>query len=117
MSSPADPDDALERALRQLRAEYLAEAGQRAAELWSALARVQNGDAGGLDAVRMRVHRLAGSGGGYGFPAITRTAQEADGFCRELIARGGAPAGTDLARLTELIQGVTAALASAQAPE
>jgi hypothetical protein len=117
VSSPAGPDDALERALRELRAEYLAEATQRAAELWSALARVQNGDAGGLDALRMRVHRLAGSGGGYGFAEITRTAQDADAFCREVIARGGAPSAADLARLQQLIQGVAGALDRAQAPE
>lgn len=112
-----EPDEALERALRALREEYLAESPRRIAELWSALERVQNGDPAGLDQLRTLTHRLAGSGGGYGFPEISRTAQHADILCRAAMEAGTMPAGAEFARLRELVRGVADALASAQQPE
>jgi len=85
--------------------------------LWSSFARVQNGDLPAVDALQVLVHRLAGSGGGYGLPEVTSTAQQADRYCRSLRERGTAVDTTDVQQLRELIQGVADAFARAQAPE
>jgi hypothetical protein len=100
-----------------LRAEYLADAPRRVAELWSSLERVQNGDPDGLGELRVLVHRIAGSGGGYGFPEVSRAAQAADDLCRGLLLRQSAVSASDAARLRELVQGVADAFARAHAPE
>ena len=113
----SDEDAELERALRPLRREYLEQGRARIAELWSAFAAVQNGDAEGLAQLQVLAHRLAGSGGGYGFPEITRTARLADHFCRELKTRPSAPGQDDLTQLHALVDGIADAFARAQVPE
>jgi hypothetical protein len=109
-------DERLDRALRALRTEYLADSPRRIAELWSALERVQNGDAEGLAALHLHLHRLAGSGGGYGLPDVSTTARAADAFCRSLLAAAG-PTASDLTQLRVLMQGVADAFARAEATE
>jgi hypothetical protein len=113
--SPAEED--LQRALRELRLEYLAESPRRVAELWSALERVQNGVTGSLAELRLLVHRLAGSGGGYGLPEVTIASRAADTFCRSLLDAGAPPGADDVTQLRVLIQGVADAFARAQSPE
>ena len=76
MSAP--DDDPLFVALRALRGEYLADAPRKITELWNALARVQNGEPGAVGELRTLVHRLAGSGGAYGFPVVTERARAAE---------------------------------------
>ena len=113
--SPAEEE--LQRALRELRSAYLAESPKRLGELWSTLERVHNGVAGSLPELRILVHRLAGSGGGYGLPEVTIAARAADTFCRSLID-AGAPAGADdVNQLRVLVQGVADAFARAKSPE
>ena len=110
-------DENLERAMRGLRAEYLGEAPQRVAELWTSLERVQNGDPDGLGELRVLIHRIAGSGGGYGFPDVSRAAQDADDLCRGILPRQSPASPSDVARLRELVQGIADAFAKAQAME
>src|SRR6185436_7740706 len=103
--------------MRGLRAEYLAQAPGRVAELWTSLERVQNGDADALGELRVLVHRIAGSGGGYGFPDVSRAARLADDFCRGILLRESPAGASDVARLRELVQGVADAFTQAQATE
>lgn len=109
-------DPALEAALRELRAEYLAAAPARLGELWSALDRVQNGDAEALSALRVLAHRLAGSGGGYGMPDVSTAARAADEHCKALIAAASPAGSADVSQLRVLIQGIADAFERAKPP-
>lgn len=74
--------DPLEAVMLALRAEYICEAPERVRELSAALGRLHTGDASALGDLERYFHRLAGSGGSYGFPEITehsRTAEHAVG--------------------------------------
>jgi diguanylate cyclase (GGDEF)-like protein len=62
----------------ELRREYLTEAPARLAELRKDLAAVRSGEAGAAASLKGRLHRLAGSGGSYGFPEISRVSREAE---------------------------------------
>jgi hypothetical protein len=110
-------DDELARALRDLRAEYLAASPIRMAELWSSLERVQNGDAETLAVLRVQAHRLAGSGGGYGLPDVSAAARILDTCCRSLMEAEADITPSDLTHLRVLIQGVADAFARAEAME
>ena len=70
--------DPLEAALRALRAEYLYEAPERVRELSAALGRLRAGDASAFEDLERFFHRLAGSGGSYGFPEITERSRTAE---------------------------------------
>lgn len=100
------PDDALAAALRALRAEYLADAPARLAELWSAWARVQNGDAESLARLQTLAHRLAGTGGAYGLPEVTETARAVDRACRALRESGVAAGPGEVQSLRGLVQAI-----------
>lgn len=77
-----------EKAFDQLRREYLAEADTRIAELRAEVDAIRAGDPAALASLRTRVHRLAGSGGSYGFPEISGAARELE---RWLAREAGAP--------------------------
>lgn len=113
MSTPED--NPLFIALRALRAEYLADAPRKITELWSALARVQNGEPDAVGELRTLVHRLAGSGGAYGFPVVTERARAAE----QLIDRHGAArfAGAEVAQLRAHLQALADALDQARSTE
>jgi len=100
------PDDKLQAALRVLRAEYLDDAPRRLAELWTAFARVQFGDAESLTRLQSLLHKLAGTGGAYGLPAVTDTARAAEQRCHALSSAGVPPTSSDVQQLRTLIQGV-----------
>ena len=55
----------------ELRREYLAEAPARLAELRKDLAALHAGEPDAAASLKVRLHRLAGSGGSYGFPEIS----------------------------------------------
>jgi HPt (histidine-containing phosphotransfer) domain-containing protein len=74
MSESAAEDDLF----RQLRAEYLAESDERLAALRADIAELRSGADGAAAAMRRRLHQLAGSGGSYGFPAVSAIAREAE---------------------------------------
>lgn len=112
MSEDAD----LLKILAGLRAQYLAEAPERMANLGSALARARSGEAGALAEVRLLLHRLAGSGGSYGLQSVTDTARIAEHVAYELLDRGEPVAPDDADRLAALIDGVRTAFREAGAP-
>lgn len=66
----------LERILRELRREYLADAPARIAELRKDASALRAGEPDALDSLRLRSHRIAGSAGSYGFPNISARAKE-----------------------------------------
>jgi hypothetical protein len=70
--------DAVDDAFRELRIEYLASLPDRLEELRADVARLRSGlpDAG--PALKVRLHRLAGSGGSYGFLQLSSLAREAE---------------------------------------
>jgi diguanylate cyclase (GGDEF)-like protein len=63
-------------AMLELQREYLRDAPARLAELRKDLAAFRVGEPDALESLRVRFHRLAGSGGSYGFPRITEIARE-----------------------------------------
>ena len=67
----------------QLRREYLVEAPARLGELRKDLAAVRAGEPDAHDSLRSRFHKLAGSGGSYGFPAITDASRDAEEWLAE----------------------------------
>ncbi|MFI5208117.1 MAG: Hpt domain-containing protein [Gemmatimonadales bacterium] len=111
----APEDDPLFVALRALRAEYLADAPQKIAGLWSALARVQNGEPAAVGELRTMVHHLAGSGGAYGYPVVTEHARAAE----QLIDRrsAGGFAAVELADLRTHLQALADAFDQARSAE
>lgn len=112
-----NPDEKLAAALRELRADYLADAPRKMAELWTAYARVQNEGAASLDGLRLLVHRLAGTGSSYGLPAVTERARDADQSCRLLIEAGAPLTPEDSQRLRRLVQGIADAFQDATSPK
>ena len=89
------PDDDF---LRELRAEYLAESDGHLAALRADLAELRNGAPGAAVTLRGRLHQLAGSGGSYGFPAISAIAREAEQW---LV--GAPPPGAIASRMEEAV--------------
>ena len=69
--------DPLQGALAELKREYLYDAPGRLAELRKDVAAFRAGEADATQSLIGRFHRLAGSGGSYGFPEITEIARGA----------------------------------------
>ncbi len=67
--------DMMDEAIVALQREYLREAPARLAELRKDLTAFRAGEADALESLRVRFHRLAGSGGSYGFPRVTEIAR------------------------------------------
>jgi diguanylate cyclase (GGDEF)-like protein len=67
----------------ELRREYLAEAPARLGELRKDLAAVVAGETDAMLSLKGRFHRLSGSGGSYGFPAISEASREAEQWMGE----------------------------------
>lgn len=70
--------DALNDALAELRREYLFDAPGRLAELRKDVAAFRAGEPDAMASLTGRFHRLAGSGGSYGFPEISEIARGAE---------------------------------------
>ena len=70
--------DQMDKFFQELRQEYLAEAPARLGELRKDLAALRAEEADAADSLKGRFHRLAGSGGSYGFPDITSAARDAE---------------------------------------
>lgn len=111
MTSANDP---LAEALRQLRLEYLKDAPLRVSELWALLERVERGENRALDELRKALHKLAGSGGSYGFPDISDTSRAGEQEVQRLLA-SGTVCTSDVDALRALIQEVERAFATASA--
>jgi len=97
--------DEVEEAFQELRREYLAESADRLADLRSDIAGFRNGTADSAASLKTHFHRLAGSGGSYGFPDVSAIAKEAELW----IATGPPADSAAVARLEETIDGLEAA--------
>jgi HPt (histidine-containing phosphotransfer) domain-containing protein len=70
--------DAVDDAFRALQIEYLASLPTRLEELRADIADLRSGKPGAASALKVRLHRLAGSGGSYGFVQLSSLAREAE---------------------------------------
>jgi HPt (histidine-containing phosphotransfer) domain-containing protein len=82
----------------QLRQEYLAESRDRLAALEADIDELRRGVSTNVAGLRGRLHQLAGSGGSYGFPAVSAIAREAELWLASVPAPG-----TLVARLEETV--------------
>lgn len=91
--------DALNNALAELRREYLFEAPGRLAELRKDVAAFRAAEPDATQSLLRRFHRLAGSGGSYGFPDISHIAREGESLLAQPVENVGIAA----ARLEKLV--------------
>ena len=98
----SDPVDEQEEALAALKRDYLRDAPERLAELRKDLAAFRAGEQDALDSLKQRFHRLAGSGGSYGFPRVTEVARAME----ERILTPPAPTITDADRFDQAIHDI-----------
>jgi hypothetical protein len=110
----AEPDDALAEQLRLLRREYLADSAQRVDELRRLYARLAGGEHAAAPELRQALHRLAGSGGSYGFPLVSTRSREGEHLASRLAAADTAIQPADLEALRASIEAVASAFAEAQ---
>jgi len=109
-----DASDLLEVAMRALRAEYLYEAPERVRELSAALGRLRAGDTSAFEDLERYFHRLAGSGGSYGFPKITERGRTAEHAVIRLVGEARALQREDFEILEEHVLNVAEAFQAAQ---
>ena len=106
--------DPLEAAMAALRAEYLYEAPERVRELSAALGRLRSGDATALEDLERYFHRLAGSGGSYGFPDITDRSRTAEHVASRLVREARPIQREDFAILEEQVLHIAEVFQAAQ---
>jgi len=106
--------DPLADALRELRATYLGEAPERVRELSASLGRLRLGDMDALRDLQLYFHRLAGSGGSYGFPDITDCSRSAEHAVQRLVSSGRTVERADLIVLDQYVLDLAGAFAAAQ---
>jgi HPt (histidine-containing phosphotransfer) domain-containing protein len=109
-----DANDPLAGVMRGLRAEYLGEAPERVRELSAALGRLRIGESSALVELQRCFHRLAGSGGSYGFPLITDRSRTAEHSMQELAATERPLERADFAVIEQHVLGVADAFQDAQ---
>lgn len=97
-----EPVDAI---FQELRQQYLSEAPARLGELRKDLAAACAGETDAVASLKTRFHRLAGSGGSYGFPDISTASREAE----QWLARNREPDNTGFAYLGASIGRIAAA--------
>jgi len=102
--------DEIDELFQELRREYLSQSKDRLAELRAGLSALRSGASGAAAALKTHFHRLAGSGGSYGFPEISVIAKEAELW----IATGPPPDQAAVARLEETIERLEAAFKSGE---
>jgi HPt (histidine-containing phosphotransfer) domain-containing protein len=100
--------DPLDRAFQELRREYLATMPARLDELRSDIGLYRAGTPDAAASLRARLHRLAGSGGSYGFSALSRIARDAEHW---LAAH---PSPDDTSGLDSLLERLAAAVGDAE---
>jgi diguanylate cyclase (GGDEF)-like protein len=99
----------LDRAFQQLRHEYLASMPARLDELRSDVAGFRAGAPQAAISLQNKLHRLAGSGGSYGFSELSKVAREAEHWL------GAGPSPADSAELDAFIERIIAAAGHAEA--
>ena len=95
-----DATDPLVDVYAQLRREYLLEAPARLGELRKDVDAFRAGESDAAASLQTRFHRLAGSGGSYGFPEISRIAREME----QWIGAQPTPPPADAVRLDEAVE-------------
>jgi chemotaxis protein histidine kinase CheA len=110
----AKADDPLEQQLGALRREYLADSAQRVTELRQGRARLAEGERAALPDLRQAFHRLAGSGGSYGFPLVSICSREGEQLVQALIAAGKTAEAADFRALDVCIERIAAAFEEAR---
>lgn len=111
----AEADDTFARQLEALRREYLADSAKRVAELRALRVRLASGDIGALADCRQAFHRLAGSGGSYGFPVVSTSSREAEHLVERLATTGTSLAPSDITAIDDCIAAVARAFEDASA--
>ncbi len=110
----AEANDPLEQQLQALRREYLADSALRVEELQGIRARLAAGEPAALAELRQGFHRLAGSGGSYGFPHVSSSAREGEQLTQGLLEGDRTPAAADLAALEACIERIGIAFEEAK---
>ena len=97
---------------RELRGTYLLGARERRERLSRALESLARhpGDAAALAEIRTCFHGFAGSGGTFGFPALSEAGREGEEACDRLLRETGGTSPSDLAALHRLADTLRAAL-------
>ncbi|MEO8088700.1 MAG: diguanylate cyclase [Gemmatimonadales bacterium] len=103
MNDPIDP------ALQDLQREYLGTMPTRLDELRSDLAEFRDGHPNAADSLKKRLHRLAGSGGSYGFLEVSSIAREAEHWL------SGNPPPNDAEQLAAIVDRLAKAVSLADA--
>ncbi len=88
----------------ELRREYLAEAPARLNELRKDLEAMRAGEADAAASLKVRFHRLAGSGGSYGFPEVSAAARAAE----QWLGTQSAPDATGIEQISGMIDQLAA---------
>ncbi len=101
--------DSLDDAMRELQHEYLAEFPDRLEELRTDIAAFRALRPEAAASLKTRFHRLAGSGGSYGFPEISVAARQMEHWMAAKPAPGEAP------RLDEAVERLATLFRQAQA--
>jgi diguanylate cyclase (GGDEF)-like protein len=99
--------DSVDHALRELQQEYLASMPAKLEELRADIAGIREGGTDAAGSLRGRLHRLAGSGGSFGFGELSAIAREGE---RWLMAH---PSPTDADRLLSLVERLATAVRNA----
>jgi diguanylate cyclase (GGDEF)-like protein len=102
--------DPLDQAILELQREYLAELPAQLDEIRSEIAAFQAGQHDAATSLRTRFHRLAGSGGSYGFPEISSIAREVE----QWIAAG--PPSSESRRMVEAVERLDGVVRRATTP-
>ena len=111
---PPDADDLLAEQLRKLRREYLADSVTRVEELRQLRVHLAEDPHTALVSLRRAFHRLAGSGGSYGFPAVSSRSRDGERLTQRLEATGIPITPGDVGALDKCIEDVAAAFAGAR---
>ena len=101
--------DEFDEVLLELQRTYLAESPERIGELRADVAAFRAGQEGAAASLKTRFHRLAGSGGSYGFPEISEVAREMERWI------ASAPPTSDAARLEQGVERLAALFRDAEA--
>ncbi len=108
--------DPMAEVMRNLRREYLKGAPERIRELRTLFAAVQRKETGAVDGLRRAFHKLAGSGGSYGFESISTTSRAGEHLAQAVLDRtDGKAEPVDVTALSDSVEAVVRAIDAAQA--
>lgn len=106
--------DPIQEVLRKLRQDYLRDAPARVTEVRTLLESVRAGDAVALDGLRRALHKLAGSGGSYGFDAVSAASRTGERIAKAALEDKRAATAQDIAALDAVIADIAAAFDKAR---